>query len=117
MSAPAPAVRLVPRAYVLVFVALIALLATAVAIPRAGLGAFAQPATYAIASAKALLVVTWFMHAKRAERLVWCVLGAVVIWWALLAVATLHDATLRQRASEELPAIESGTTGGGRLHR
>jgi cytochrome c oxidase subunit 4 len=44
-----------------------------------------------IATAKALLVLLFFMHLRYSGSLIWLALGAAVFWLVLLITGTLHD--------------------------
>jgi cytochrome c oxidase subunit 4 len=86
-----------PRAFRNVFVALLALLAATVGaaflpwdrVP--GGGAWGTGVALAIAAAKALLIVLYFMHVRYGPRLTWAFAGAGFLWLGILLVLTFND--------------------------
>ena len=80
-----------PRTYLLVFVALLGLTAATLRLASVDLGAWHTPVGLAIAAAKALLVILFFMHALRGAKLVWVVAVSAVFWLGLLIFLTLMD--------------------------
>jgi cytochrome c oxidase subunit 4 len=44
-----------------------------------------------IATAKATLVVLYFMHVRYSTRLVWVIVGAALFWMGILFALTLSD--------------------------
>jgi cytochrome c oxidase subunit 4 len=79
------------KTYLLVFGALLALTATTVAVAQAPLGHWHTAAAVAIAITKASLVVLFFMHGLESGRLVWMVVGAALLWLAILLTFTFSD--------------------------
>jgi cytochrome c oxidase subunit IV len=93
MSAPhVPTVR----GLAAVFLGLILLTALTVSVSFADLGPWNDFLALAIAGAKALLVVLFFMHARRAEPLVWIFAGVGLLWLLILLTLTLADFDTRQ---------------------
>jgi cytochrome c oxidase subunit 4 len=80
-----------PTFYLAVFAGLIALTITTVAVGQLDLGIWHAPVGLAIACAKAVLVVLFFMHAWQSTRLVWLVALAGLAWLAILLGLTLTD--------------------------
>ena len=84
------------RLYVGIFAALILLTGLTVAVSFFDLGGgrlhiVNALAAIAIAVAKALLVVLYFMHVRYSERLTWIFVGAGVFWLLILFILTLAD--------------------------
>ena len=79
------------RAYVLVFLALLVLTGTTVAVSFVELGAFHLLVAMLIAVAKALLVVLFFMHVLSSPRLTWVVIVGAVFWFGIMLTLTLSD--------------------------
>jgi cytochrome c oxidase subunit 4 len=79
------------RTYYLVFAALMVLLAATVAMAEIDLGPLNVLVAAAIATAKALLILLFFMHVRYSEPLTWLVAGAGFFWLAILFVLTISD--------------------------
>lgn len=84
-----PAVSI--RTYTLVFVALLLLAGATTLIGIADLGPFSTPIAILIATAKAALIVVFFMQALNASRTVQIVIAAGVIWFTIMLTNTLGD--------------------------
>jgi len=74
-----------------VFAALAVLLVATVAVARLDLGSGSFPVAVAIASAKAGLILLYFMGVRYSRPLVWLVAGAGFFWLAILFALTLAD--------------------------
>lgn len=84
------------RAYVGVFIALLALTAVTTAVAFVDLGATWNSAlAVAIAVVKALLVILFFMHVLHSRPLTWIFVGAGFFWLAILFILTLSDYVTR----------------------
>lgn len=83
------------RRYAVVFVVLLGLLALTIWTSRLSLGAWNAPVAIAIAVAKAVLVVLYFMQARYSGRLIGLVIAAACLWLALLVGLTLNDFVTR----------------------
>jgi cytochrome c oxidase subunit IV len=83
--------HLQPRQYFAVFAALMVLLALTIVLAMRHLGAANTPVAMAVATAKALLVMTYFMHLRHAAKLTWLFALASAFWLALLIAGTLND--------------------------
>ena len=79
------------KVYVGVFLALIALTFTTVAVSKLELGEYNFVAAITIAVVKALLVVLFFMHVKQASAMTKLFVVAGLFWMAILFVFTLSD--------------------------
>ncbi len=77
--------------YFLVFAGLIVLTGATIGLARFELGAWHTPVGLAIASAKALLVILFFMHVVRSSRLTWIVALSSTAWLVILLGLTLTD--------------------------
>jgi cytochrome c oxidase subunit 4 len=86
MSAPVS-----KKAYTWVWIALLGLLFATWALSRMDLKPFNVTIAMAIALAKMLLIILFFMHARYSERLVWVVAGAGFVWLFILIELTLSD--------------------------
>lgn len=80
------------RTYGLVFLALLGLttLTTAVAFIDLGRG-LNDAVALAIALAKALLVILYFMHVRYSDRFTWVLAGIAFFWLMILMGGTLDD--------------------------
>lgn len=79
------------KVYVGVFVALIALTATTVAVSRIDLGEYNFVAAMTIAVVKGLLVVLFFMHVRQSSSMTRLFVAAGFVWMAILFVFVLSD--------------------------
>ena len=86
-AARAPAARGLLAA----LLALLCLTALTVAAAFRDLGPWNDLIALAIAGAKAAIVVVVFMHARRAERLIWIFAGVGLLWLLLLIGGTVAD--------------------------
>lgn len=80
-----------PRAYSLVFTALILLTALTVGLSFADLGPWHTAVGLTIACAKALLIGLFFMHVLYSPRLTWVVALSGLFWLSILLGLTLTD--------------------------
>ena len=79
------------RTYLLVFGGLLALTATTVGVSFVELGPWHVLVALLIATAKATLVVLFFMHALHSSRLVWMVIVSAVLFLGILLSQTFAD--------------------------
>ena len=80
------------RAYLLVFITLLALTATTAGVAFIDLGAQWNAAVaLAIAVIKALLVILFFMHVFYSRPLTWIFVSAGFVWLVILFALTLAD--------------------------
>lgn len=79
------------RVYYTIFAALIILTATTVAVAFMDLGFLNNVVAIAIASAKASLVILYFMHVKYSQKLTWVAIIAGVIFLGILLTITMSD--------------------------
>jgi cytochrome c oxidase subunit IV len=92
MNPHGPGYHIVPvRTYVLVFLALIALTISTVAISKVELGEYNFVVAMTIAVIKGSLVVWFFMHVRQATSLTKLFVVAGFFWMAILIVFTLSD--------------------------
>lgn len=80
-----------PKQYVMIFLALMVLTVVTVAVAYQDLGMFNDVVALAIAMAKALLVVLFFMHVKYSTRLTALTAAGGLIWLGILIALTLND--------------------------
>ena len=83
------------RVYALILVTLLALTAVTILVSYVDLGPLSTPIAFAIAGAKALLVVLFFMHLKEAEGVLWLAALAGFFWLAILIVLSMSDFATR----------------------
>lgn len=83
------------KLYVGIFLALICLTALTTGIAFIDLGPFNTVVALAIAVAKMLLVILFFMHVKYSPRLTKLVIIAAFFWFGLLLTFTLSDVFTR----------------------
>lgn len=84
--------RIVPvKTYLLVFFALLALLAATVAASAVNLGPWNVVVALSIAVVKALMIALFFMHVRYSPRLTWIVAAAGFSWLGIMVVLTLSD--------------------------
>jgi cytochrome c oxidase subunit IV len=74
-----------------IFAALMVLTIATVWVSRFNLGLLNTPIALAIATAKATLVILFFMHVIHSTRLTWVVIISSFLWLALLFVLTFAD--------------------------
>ncbi|HML17629.1 MAG TPA: cytochrome C oxidase subunit IV family protein [Bryobacteraceae bacterium] len=79
------------RTYALVFLALIVLTVTTVAVSKLELGEYNFICAMTIAVIKASLVVWFFMHVRNATSMTRLFVVAALFWMAILFVFTLSD--------------------------
>lgn len=79
------------RTYLLVFAALLILLAFTVGAAYLDLGIWSIVLAMTIATVKALLVILYFMHARYSTRLIWLFAGLGFAWLGIMIVLTLSD--------------------------
>jgi cytochrome c oxidase subunit 4 len=79
------------RVYVGVFAALLVLTGLTVGAASLDLGPWNTPVALAIALAKGLLVVLFFMHVKYSPRIIWIVVAAGFFWLVHLTAGTVAD--------------------------
>lgn len=98
--------KIIPvRAYVMVFIALLALTATTTAVAFIDLGApWNTAAALAIAITKALLVIVFFMHVLYSRPLTWVFVGAGFFWLLILFTLTLADYFTRSIGGPPVPS-------------
>jgi cytochrome c oxidase subunit IV len=77
--------------YLAVFAALLVLTAVTVWAGRQDFGPFNTVVALGIATAKAVLVILFFMHVKYSGRLTKLVVAAAFVFLALMILGTLHD--------------------------
>ena len=80
-----------PRTYLIVWVVLLALTVTTVAITFLPLGHWHTSIGLAIAACKASLVVLFFMHALRSQKLTWVIIVGALLWLTIMMSLTLAD--------------------------
>ena len=77
--------------YYVIFLLLMVGTAMTVAIAFVDLGPLNAVAALTIASAKATLVVLYFMHVRYSARLTWVVVIGSLFWLGIMLVLTLSD--------------------------
>jgi cytochrome c oxidase subunit IV len=79
------------RTYTLTWLALLALALLTTLIGFLNLGPFSMGLAILIATAKAALVVLFFMHGKYSPKLVHIIIAAGVVWFLIMVSNTLGD--------------------------
>lgn len=79
------------RTNVTVFIALLVLLLATAGAAELPLGALHFPVAMAIATAKAVLIVLFFMHLLHSHRLTMIISVASFFWLAILVILCLND--------------------------
>ena len=87
MSTPVTAVK----TYIAVFVGLLLLLSLTVALSFVNLGIFNLVFAMLIAACKALLIILFFMEARRSSKVIWVVAGAGFFWLGILLILSVGD--------------------------
>jgi cytochrome c oxidase subunit 4 len=80
-----------PRTYLIVFAALIVLTLVTVLLNYMHLGEWHTAVGLVIASAKAFLIVLFFMHVLYAPRLTWVIALSGIYWFGILLALTMTD--------------------------
>jgi cytochrome c oxidase subunit IV len=80
-----------PKMYVMVFLALMVLTVVTVAVAYQDFGAWNDVVALTIATAKALLVVLFFMHVKYSTRLTALTAAGGIFFLGILIAMTLND--------------------------
>jgi cytochrome c oxidase subunit IV len=89
------------RTNIAVFVALLLLLLATVGAAKLPLGDWHFPVAMAIATAKAVLIVLFFMHLLHSHRLAMVISVSSFLWLAIMIALTLND--YLTRGSLEIP--------------
>jgi cytochrome c oxidase subunit 4 len=79
------------KVYIIIFIALMVLLAVTIGVARLNLGPFGLPIAMTIAIAKALLIILYFMHVRYSSHIAWIYAGAGFLWLMILLVFTISD--------------------------
>jgi cytochrome c oxidase subunit 4 len=87
-----------PSVYYSVYVVLLILLALTVGVAYLDLGWFNPAAAFLIGTAKASLVVLYFMHVRYGSSLRWLFAGAGFLWLLLLIAILMGDYLTRPGA-------------------
>lgn len=85
------------KTYVIIWLCLLALTATTVAVAKLRLTDYAVLAAIAIATAKATLVVTFFMHLKHEPWILKIMLFLALLALTLIVLLTFSDTWFRYR--------------------
>jgi cytochrome c oxidase subunit 4 len=85
--------HIVPRKiYIVVWIALMALMALTAGLSRIDLGEWSTVVALAIAVIKALLVILFFMHVRyESQKIAWVVVIAGFFWLGILLALTMTD--------------------------
>jgi len=79
------------KSYLIVWIALLGLLALTYGLAEVNLGPFNNVAALAISITKMLLVVLIFMHGRWEKPLTWIFIAAGLIWFLIMVDLTLSD--------------------------
>jgi cytochrome c oxidase subunit 4 len=94
------------RTYFAVFFALLLLLAATIGVSYIDLGPFNFAMAMTIATAKALLVVVYFMHLRFSRNLIRLFAAAGFVWMGVLIGGTLNDYYSRGWLGEQSREVE-----------
>jgi len=83
------------KTYLVIWIALMLLALVTTLIGRLDLGPFNMPIAVLIATAKAALIVAFFMQAKHESKVVHVIIAAGVVWFLILMTNTLGDYVTR----------------------
>lgn len=83
------------RTYTFTWLGLLALALVTTLIGFIDLGAFSMGIAILIATAKACLIVAFFMHALYESKLIRVIIGAGVIWFLIMVTLTINDYVTR----------------------
>jgi cytochrome c oxidase subunit 4 len=83
------------RTCVAIYLVLLALTAVTVGAAYLDLSFFNTPIALTIASAKALLVMLFFMELRHSPRLTWIFIGNGIFWLVVMISATISDVISR----------------------
>ncbi len=86
-----------PKAYIVVWLCLLALTATTVAVARLHLTDYAVLASIFIATVKAALVVTFFMHLRHEPWILKIMLFLALLALTLIVLLTFSDVWIRYK--------------------
>ena len=84
------------RVYLNVFAALLVLLVLTVVVAYIDFGVLADLVAMTVASAKALLIILYFMHVRWSSRLTWLIVASGFFWLFILVLLTLADFLTRE---------------------
>jgi cytochrome c oxidase subunit 4 len=79
------------RTYLLVFLALLVLLAATVGVAFLDLGPFSPILALTIAIGKALLIMMYFMHLRHSAKLTWVFAAVGFMWLVIMLGLTMAD--------------------------
>ncbi len=83
------------KTYLFTWITLMLLALATTLIGRLDLGPFNMPIAVLIATAKAALIVAFFMRAKHESKVVLIVIAAGIVWFLILLTNTLGDYATR----------------------
>lgn len=83
------------RTYLLVFAGLMVLLAITIAVGYIDFGPLNKIVTIVVATVKAGLIMTYFMHLIHSKRLTWIFAGVGFFFLIIMLLITLSDYTAR----------------------
>jgi cytochrome c oxidase subunit 4 len=83
--------RIGPRTYVVIYGALLGLMALTVLAALFDLGAANFVVAMGIATVKMVLIILYFMHVRYSDKLTWVFSAAAFLWLLIFIVGTLND--------------------------
>jgi cytochrome c oxidase subunit 4 len=83
------------KTYTVTFLALLALLGLTVGVAYLDLGKLNLAAAMAIATGKAVLIISFFMHVRYGQKLTWVFAGAGFFWLAIMLALAMTDYATR----------------------
>ncbi|HEY0456194.1 MAG TPA: cytochrome C oxidase subunit IV family protein [Verrucomicrobiae bacterium] len=88
------------KSYVLIWAALLMLLAVTLGAAELNLGPLNGAIAMTIALAKMLLIILFFMHVRFSSRMTWVFVGAGFLWFLIMILLTMNDYLARNLAPE-----------------
>jgi cytochrome c oxidase subunit 4 len=80
-----------PKTYLIIYFALLGLMTLTVVAALFDLGAANFAVAMAIATAKMVLIILYFMHVRYSDRLTWVFSTAAFLWLLIFIIGTLND--------------------------
>src|SRR5688500_1683861 len=85
------------RTYLLTFVLLLVLLGVTVGVAYVPLGPWNSAVAMTVAAVKMVLILLFFMHLYRSDKLMWIFALSGLAWLALLLVSVAGDVLMREQ--------------------
>ncbi len=83
--------HITPKTYVIIYLALMGLMALTFGVAYLNLGWANFPIAMGIATVKMVLILLFFMHVRYSDKLTWVYSTAAFLWLVILVIGTLND--------------------------